>query len=399
MNNDETCSNSHGSILAINAGSSSLKFALFAAVPALSVLMRGEISELDYAPHLVAHDGSDRQIADQRWSSRGELVFTEALAAVFALIEPVAGDDGLRAVGHRIVHGGADHVAPERLTSDIIAALQRLIPLDPIHMPHSLAPIAAISKAHPDIAQIACFDTAFHHTMPRVAQQFALPRAISDAGVRRYGFHGLSYEYIASRLASERPERARARIIVAHLGAGASLCAINNGVSVATTFGFSVLDGLMMATRCGSLDPGVIFYLGRMGHSLSEIEDMLYTQSGLLGVSGISSDMRTLLASDDERAREAIELFTYRIAIEIGAMTSALGGVDAIIFTGGIGQHSPKIRTAVCERLAWLGVQLDRAANDQGTCRISGKTSKVEIGVMATDEEAMIARHVLTLIS
>ncbi len=394
-----TASTEHGSILAMNAGSSSLKFALFAATPTLPVLLRGEISAMDSAPHLVAHDSAGRQIADQRWPTHGEQIFADALAAVLALIDAAPGHDGLRAVGHRIVHGGANHIAPEQITPAVLTTLQGLIPLDPIHMPHNLAPIAAVAKARPGIAQFACFDTAFHHTMPRVAQQFALPRAISDAGVRRYGFHGLSCEYIAGRLASELPQLAKARVIIAHLGAGASLCALDKGTSIATTFGFSVLDGLMMATRCGSLDPGVIFYLGRLGHTLTEIEDMLYNQSGLLGVSGISADIRVLLASDAAQAREAIDLFTYRIAVEIGAMTSALGGVDAIVFTAGIGQHAPKIREAVCNRLGWLGVQLDRAANDRNGFCISSKTSRIDVRVMATDEEAMIARHVLALVS
>ena len=386
-----------GAILVLNAGSSSLKFGVFAADPGLATLVRGEISDLDSAPHLVARDDAGRQIADRRMPGAGDRVFADALAAVLALIDELPGHSGLRAVGHRIVHGGADHVAPERVTPAVAAVLQDLIPLDPIHLPHNLAPIVAIARSRPDLNQFACFDTAFHHTMPLEAQQFALPRAIFDAGVRRYGFHGLSFEYIASRLAQEHPQLARGRVIVAHLGAGASLCALDKGTSIATTFGFSVLDGLMMATRCGSLDPGVIFYLARQGQSLTEIEDMLYHRSGLLGVSGISSDMQLLLASQAPEAREAIDLFTYRIAIETGAMVAALGGVDAIVFTAGIGQHAPKIRKAVCDRLGWLGVQLDPAENDCDADRISSKASKVEVLVVATDEEAMIARHVLAM--
>jgi acetate kinase len=249
----------------------------------------------------------------------------------------------------------------------------------------------------PDVAQIACFDTAFHHTMPRVAQQFALPRAISATGVRRYGFHGLSFEWIARRLSSEAPMLAQGRVVVAHLGAGASLCALDKGVSIATSMGISVLDGLVMATRCGSLDPGVIFYLARLGHSLPAIEDMLYSRSGLLGVSGISGDIRVLLASETPEAREAIALFTYRIATELGAMASALGGVDGIVFTAGIGQHSPAIRAAVCARLGWLGARLNPSANDRNASRISTDDSPIGIRVMATDEEAMIATHILAL--
>jgi acetate kinase len=387
----------HGTILALNAGSSSLKFALFGATAKLKALIRGEVSELESAPHLMAHDGAGKQIADQRWPAEGEQTFADALAAVFALIDAAPGHGPLRAVGHRIVHGGEDHIAPERLTSAVIAALESLIPLDPIHLPRNLAAIAAAVQARPGTQQIGCFDTAFHQTMPLVARSFALPRAITAAGVRRYGFHGLSYEYISRRLASELPSLAQGRVIAAHLGAGASLCALRNGASIATTFGISVLDGLMMATRCGSLDPGVIFYLARLGHSIAEIEDMLYHRSGLLGVSDISGDMRILLASEEPRAREAIDLYTYRLALEIGAMTSALGGLDGVVFTAGIGQHSPQVRAAVCARLGWLGVQLDASANDKDSFCISSATSKVAIHIMATDEETMIARHVLKL--
>ncbi len=386
-----------GAILAVNAGSSSLKFGLFAAEAGLATLVRGEISDLDSAPRLLAHDDAGRQIADRRLSAQGERVFADALTAVISLIDELPRQSGLRAVGHRIVHGGADHIAPERVTPAVVAALQDLIPLDPIHLPHNLAPIAAIASTRPTLDQFVCFDTAFHHTLPLEARQFALPRAIFDAGVRRYGFHGLSYEYISNRLASAHPQLARGRVIVAHLGAGASLCALDEGISVATTFGFSVLDGLMMATRCGSLDPGVIFYLARQGQSLTEIEDMLYHRSGLLGVSGISGDMQLLLASQAPEAREAIDLFTYRIAIETGAMVAALAGVDAIVFTAGIGQHAPKIRKSVCDRLGWLGVQLDTDANQRNEGCISTNASKIDVLVMATDEEAMIARHVFEM--
>ena len=396
MSASQTSDNvAQGAILALNAGSSSLKFALFAE-PALHPLIRGEISELGSVPHLVAHDTERRLVADRHWSGHGDHTYTEVLDAVLTLVDTTPGHDRLRAVGHRIVHGGADHIAPERVTPALLLALETLTPLDPIHMPHNIAPIIAVAKARPAIDQVACFDTAFHHTMPLVARRFALPRAISDAGVRRYGFHGLSFEYISRQLASELPVLAKGRVIVAHLGAGASLCALDKGVSIATTFGISVLDGLVLATRCGSIDPGVILYLGRLGHSLADIEDMLYNRSGLLGVSGISGDIRVLLASNLPQAHEAIELFTYRVALEVGAMTSALGGVDGIVFTAGIGQHAPPIRAAICERLGWLGVRLDQAANDSGAFQVSTPTSDVDVRVIATDEEAMIARHVLT---
>jgi acetate kinase len=260
-------------------------------------------------------------------------------------------------------------------------------------MPDNLAPMHAVAAARPALPQVACFDTAFHHTLPAVARRFALPRAVSDAGVRRYGFHGLSYEYIAGCLAREFPSLARGRVIVAHLGSGASLCALLGGRSIDTTTGFSALDGLVMATRCGALDPGVILYLGRQGHSFTDIEDMLYRRSGLLGVSGISGDVRVLLASDDPHARDAIELFTYRIAGEAGALVSALGGLDGLVFTAGIGEHAASTRAAVCTRLGWLGVRLDGAANAAGAACISTPDSSVEVRVIATDEEATIAHH------
>ena len=383
-----------GAILTLNAGSSSLKFALFnSATPAMA-LLRGEVSDLNTSPHLVAQDSEGNLLIDRKWQEGSEGSVAATLRELFKLIDAHPGHDGLAAVGHRVVHGGADHIAPERVTPALLQSLMKLIALDPIHMPHNLALIRAIAQDRPRLPQIACFDTAFHHTLPFVAQRFALPRAISEAGVRRYGFHGLSYEYIAGQLRDKVPELARGRVVVAHLGAGASLCALLDGTSIATTFGLSVLDGLVMATRCGSLDPGVILYLARHGHSFADIEDILYNRSGLLGVSGISDDVRVLLASTDLHAREAIELFTYRLAIEIAGMVSALGGLNGIVFTGGIGEHSSEIRGAVCERLDWLGVHLDNAANFAGKPCISASNSAVAVWVIATDEEAMIARHV-----
>ena len=383
-----------GAILALNAGSSSLKFALFNSATLAIELLRGEVSDLNTAPHLVAHDSEGNSLIDRQWRVGSNGSFAIILTELLEFIDAHSGQDGLAAIGHRVVHGGADHFEPACVTPALLQSLMALITLDPIHMPHNLAPIRAIAQVKPKLLQIACFDTAFHQTIPPIAQRFALPRAISDAGVRRYGFHGLSYEFIANRLREVTPALARGKVIVAHLGAGASLCALLNGASVATTFGFSVLDGLVMATRCGSLDPGVILYLGRQGYSFADIEEMLYNRSGLLGVSGISEDIRVLLASTDVHAREAIELFTYRLAIEIAGMAAVLGGLDGIVFTAGIGAHSPEIRAAVCERLAWLGVRLDPAANHAGEFCISAASSYVDVRVMATDEEAMIARHV-----
>jgi acetate kinase len=382
-----------GSILTLNAGSSSLKFALFDTAAALKATVRGEIEDLDGAPHLLARDAAGAVLAERRWAAGAARPFAVALDALLDFTDAHLPPDGLAAAGHRVVHGGADHIAPELITPALLAALEALTPLDPLHMPDNLAPMHAVAAARPALAQVACFDTAFHHTLSPVAARFALPRALSAAGVRRYGFHGLSYEYIAGRLAQQSPTLARGRVIAAHLGAGASLCALRDGGSIATTSGFSALDGLVMATRCGSLDAGVILYLGRQGHSFDDIEDMLYRRSGLLGVSGISGDVRTLLASDNPHAHDAIELFTYRIAIEAGAMVSALGGLDGLVFTAGVGEHAPAIRAAVCDRLAWLGLRLDSAANAAGATCISAPESKIDVRIIATDEEAMIARH------
>lgn len=385
-----------GSILTLNAGSSSLKFALFDA--ALSPVLRGEIEEIEVAPRLSARTATGSMLADRRWSEKNKS-FQTILEDLLDFVHDHSGRDGLGSAGHRIVHGGVDHVVPARITPRLLSALDRLTPLDPLHMQHNLAPARAIAETRPGLPQVACFDTAFHHAMPTEAQAVAVPRALQDAGVRRYGFHGLSYESIVSRLASENPELVRGRVVVAHLGAGASLCALQGGASIATTMGFSTLDGLMMATRCGHVDPGVLLYLARQGHSVAEIEDMLYHQSGLLGVSGISGDMRVLLASDDARAAEAIALFTYRIAIEVGGMASALGGLDGLVFTAGIGERAPAIRAAICARLAWLGVSLDAGANAAGATRINTPDSNVAVLVYATDEEMVIARHTHAVLS
>ena len=381
-----------GSILTLNAGSSSLKFALFDAA-ARTAAVRGEIEGLGDAPHLLARDSGGAVLAERRWPKGQEHPFATVLEALLAFADAHLGRDGLGAVGHRVVHGGAEHVAPERVTPALLAALDGLTPLDPLHMPHNIAPMRAVAAARPSLPQVACFDTAFHHTLPPVAQRLALPRAVSALGVRRYGFHGLSYEYIASRLPVVSPGLAAGRVIVAHLGAGASLCALMAGRSIETTTGFSALDGLVMATRCGSMDPGVILYLGQQGRSFAEIEDMLYRRSGLLGVSGFSGDVRVLLGSADPHAREALELFSYRIATQAGALASALGGLDGLVFTAGIGEHAAPVRAAACARLAWLGVRLDEAANAAGAGLISTRDSRVEVRVIATDEEAMIARH------
>jgi acetate kinase len=347
---------------------------------------------------MLAHDSAQAILMDRQWPAGLAHPFAAALDALLTFADAHLGEHGLEAVGHRIVHGGAEHIAPALITTALLSELEALTPLDPLHMPHSLAPVHAVAVSCPGLPQVACFDTAFHHTLPAVARRVALPRALELEGVRRYGFHGLSYEFIARQMALQSPELARGRVIAAHLGAGASLCALLDSKSIATTMGFSALDGLVMATRCGSLDPGVILYLMRKGHSSADIENMLYRRSGLLGVSGISDDLRVLLASDDPRAEEAIELFTYRIATEAGGLVSALGGLDGLVFTGGIGEHSAAIRSAVCDRLAWLGLLLDPTANATHAACISAPNSSVELRIIPTDEEAMIAHHTHSLV-
>jgi acetate kinase len=382
-----------GSILTLNTGSSSFKFALFDQTDGLSETLRGEIEKLDQAPHFRAFDANAKLVAEKSWPAGSTPAFSETLDVLLGFAESHLESGPLAAVGHRIVHGGADHISPAKVTPELLASLQALTPLDPLHMPHNLAPIRAIAATRPQLMQVACFDTAFHHTLPPVARQFALPAKITQAGVRRYGFHGLSYEYISGCLQRQLPDLARKRVIVAHLGSGASLCALQNGVSIATTTGFSALDGLVMATRCGRLDPGVLLYLGAQGHSFGDIEDMLYRHSGLLGVSGISGDVRVLLASADPLARLAIDLFTYQIACEAGGLASALAGLDGLVFTAGIGEHAAAIRAEICARLAWLGLRLDDAANAANAACISAADSRIAVHVIPTDEEAMIARH------
>ena len=388
-------------VLTLNAGSSSIKFSLFEVgeSSSLRLVSRGVVEGIDAAPHFVVSDPADTVLAEQSWLDPRQS-FQSLLEKVIDWAETHLGADRHIAVGHRVVHGGPDHHRPERVTPDLLAALDRLTPLAPLHEPRNIAPMRAIAAARPNLPQIACFDTAFHHTMPAVATRFGLPRAYERAGVRRYGFHGLSYEYIAGRLREVAPELAKGRVIAAHLGNGASLCALLGGRSVDTTMGFSTLDGLVMGTRAGNLDPGVILYLEEeRGLTAKQVETLLYQQSGLLGVSGgIASDMCALLASADVHAKEAIELFVFRIAREIGALTSSLGGLDGLVFTAGIGEHAPAIRAMVCARLGWLGVTFDREANGRNAALISAPRSRVAVRIMPTDEEAMLARHTVDAI-
>ena len=354
-------------VLVLNAGSSSLKCALF------------EIGGEEPA-----------RIASTQIETGGQGVDA---AAVLAWAEGLAGE--VAAVGHRVVHGGAAFHEPTRLTAEVIDALQALTPLAPLHQPQSLAAVRAIAALRPDLPQVACFDTAFHWSMPAQATRFGLPRALHDQGVRRYGFHGLSYEYIAGRLAALDPQLAAGKVIVAHLGSGASLCAMAAGRSVETTMGFSPLDGLLMSTRCGALDPGVVLYLlQHEGMDAAAVQDLLYHRSGLLGVSGLTSDMRQLLESSAPEAREAVELFVYDAAKQAGALAMALEGLDGIVFTAGIGENSAEILARIAVRLGWLGLELDEAANMAGgEGRISTRSSRLAAWVIPTNEELVIARQ------
>jgi acetate kinase len=383
-------------ILTLNAGSSSLKFSLWQAGTGMELreLFRGEIEKIGITPHLSAREPGGRTVIDNRFDGGGaKLSHEDLLRELFAWLSQQR-RDGFRAIGHRIVHGGATFTAPVRIDDDVMERLSKLEPLAPLHQPHNLSAIRICAALEPRVPQIVCFDTAFHRTMDSVTRRLGLPRAYEEEGVQRYGFHGLSYEFIAQQLRAIDPDLAKARVIVAHLGNGASLCAMHDGRSVDTTMSFTALDGLLMGTRPGTLDPGAVTYLMReRTMSATEIEDLLYHRSGLLGISGISSDMRTLLASDDSHAREAVDLFVFRAAREIGALVASLGGLDGLVFTAGIGEHAPEIRSRVCARCAWLGVILDERANGAGQIRVSTEASRVRVYVIPTDEERMIAEH------
>jgi acetate kinase len=385
-------------IAVINAGSSSVKFALYAATGEADLLFRGQVEGLGVAPHLRITDAPGNAVADQTWPAEG----FDHVAATHAILRTgrqLIGDARVIGIGHRVVHGGAAYSTPVRLNDHVLAALSELIPLAPLHQPHNLAPIRAITEAAPQIPQVVCFDTAFHRSQDHLAQSFALPRWLTDEGVRRYGFHGLSYQYLLARLAMLDPGMATARVIMAHLGNGASLCASHQGRSVASTMGFTAVDGLMMGTRCGALDPGVIVYLMQRHHmDAAAIEDLIYRKSGLLGVSGISSDMRALRTSSDPAAREAITLFVYRIVREVGSLVATLGGLDAIVFAGGIGENDARTREEVIAGCSWMGAVLDPERNARGAGVISAEASRVAVWVIPTDEEQLIARQTLGLL-
>ncbi len=381
-------------LLSLNAGSSSLKFALYHAETDLPLLAHGQIEGIGSAAHLIARDPAGATLTERHWPEGQRQTNEDFLRVLLDWVDAHLDTATLAGVGHRVVHGGQDFAAPMLVDDAVLAALDRLSPLAPLHQKHSLAPVRAIGAMRPGLPQVACFDTAFHHGHAAVVDRVALPDEFVTLGVRRYGFHGLSYEYIAARLRQLAPGLAAGRVVVAHLGNGASLCAMHDGRSVDTTMSFTALDGLVMGTRCGTIDPGVILYLLQERHmDAGQIEDLLYKHSGLLGVSGISGDMRALVASGDARARAAINLFVLQVARQTGAMLAALGGLDGIVFTAGIGEHTPSVRAAVCERLTWLGIDLDPAANAAGKGRISRDASRVAVWVIPTDEEAMIARH------
>ena len=384
------------SLLTLNAGSSSVKVALFDRVDPVPPTPRvsGQIEGIGARPRFKAKDAGGAVLDDLDVTLPAEGAHRAALAF---LVERLKGyDPGIRlaAVGHRVVHGGTRYAQPVRVDERVLQALAAFVPLAPLHQPHNLAGIEAMAAALPGIAQVACFDTAFHRTQPTLAQLFALPRRITAEGVRRYGFHGLSYEYIADVLPRHLGERAEGKVLVAHLGNGASLCAMEHRRSRATSMGFTAVDGLMMGTRTGSLDPGVMLYLMDRHHmDARALERMLYKESGLLGVSGISQDMRELLASGEREAREAVDLFCYRLVRESGALVAALGGLDALVFTGGIGANAAPVRERACTGLAWLGVELDAGANAANAAVVSAPGSRVAVLALPTNEEWMIARH------
>jgi len=379
--------------LVLNAGSSSLKFCVFQrpAGDAWRLTARGQIEGIGTTPRLSVKDANDQSIAKQDVKVGDG---NEAVEALAVWLRSHYGGARVLGVGHRVVHGGAQFKGPTIINNEVLDELRKLIPLAPLHQPYNLGAIEAVTKRLPSVPQVACFDTSFHRGQPAVAELIPLPRELRQQGLQRYGFHGLSYEYIASVLPQVAPDVARGRVIVAHLGSGASMCALQEGKSVDSTLGFTALDGLCMGTRPGSIDPGVVLHLVQgLKLSAKEIETLLYKKSGLVGISGISNDMRDLLGRNEPAARLAVDYFVYRAAKEIGALTAVLGGIDALVFTAGIGENSAEIRQRICESSAWLGIELDGAANSERRSKISTSRSKVSVWVIPTNEELMIARH------
>lgn len=385
--------------LVLNAGSSSLKFCVYQRdAGSWGLEARGQVDGIGASPRFRARDRAGRALADEKLEGSVR-DGRSALDALTAWLRGRYAGGRVVAVGHRVVHGGTRYTAPSIVTPQVLEALRALEPLAPLHQPHNLAAIEAVSERLPGVPQVACFDTSFHRGHAAVAELVPLPRELREAGLQRYGFHGLSYEYVAGVLPEVAPRIAEGRVVVAHLGSGASLCAMKGRRSVDSTLGFTALDGLCMGTRPGSLDPGVVLHLFRgLGLSGAEVEEILYKRSGLLGISGISSDMRDLLKSQEEGARLAVDYFVYRAAKEIGALAAVLGGVDGLVFTAGIGENSPEIRSRICEASAWLGIDLDPEANARGGACITRPGSRVSAWVIPTNEEWMIARHTASLL-
>lgn len=381
----------------VNAGSSSLKFSIYTGD---DCLLHAQVDGIGVRPAAQARSGAGERLAPPDLSAAPPATPADALVALMPWLQDWLAGRTLAAIGHRVVHGGPSYAAPQRVTPTLLDELEAFVPLAPLHQPHNLAPIRAALARTPALPQVACFDTAFHRTIPEVAQVFALPYAMAERGIRRYGFHGLSYEYIASVLPQVAPEIAGGRVVVAHLGNGASLCAVQAGRSVATTMGFSALDGLPMGTRCGQLDPAVVLHLlTTEGMDAKAVEDLLYRRSGMLGLSGVSSDFRDLLASAEPRARFAIEVFVHQVARNVASLAGAMGGLDGLVFTAGVGENAVAIREAVCRACAWMGVELDPAANAARGPRITTPGSRVAAFVVPTDENLMIARHTRALVA
>jgi len=383
-------------VLVLNAGSSSIKFNLFRGA---AIEASGQIQGLGAKPQITLNIAQTGQKIDRALSAQEGATHTAALQALLPMLDEAAGGMRIDAVGHRVVHGGTEFSAPIRIDDHILDKLQTLVPLAPLHQPHNLAGILAARQTFPGTVQVACFDTAFHRNHPWVNDTFALPRSLYDEGVRRYGFHGLSYEYICEYLRKAYPASYSGKLVVAHLGNGASMCAIRNGQSIGSTMGFTALDGLPMGTRCGQVDPGVVLYLlTTKGMTADQLSDLLYKESGLKGLSGISQDMRTLSESDAPEAKQAIEYFVFRIRRELGAMAAVLGGVDTLVFTGGIGENSALVRDQVCADQDWLGLAIDTDKNAAREEDISAAGSRVRTLVIPTNEEEMIRRHTAELL-
>ena len=387
-------------ILVVNAGSSSIKFQVFSVTSFGEIrrCLKGQVDGVGVRPRLLVAGSKDDTLLGESWPASEVDSITKALDKIVAVLRAQLGTLP-SAIGHRVVHGGPHYAEPVQIDDTTIERLERLSPLAPLHQPNNLAAIRAVRLRYPDLPQVACFDTAFHRTHPEIADRYAIPEQFYMEGVRRYGFHGLSYEYVAGRLREIAPEVAAGRVVVAHLGSGASMCALIGGRSVESTMGFTALDGLPMGTRPGQLDAGIVLYLINEKHmNAAAIEHLLYHECGLKGLSGLSNDVRELLGNSEPRAELALEYFTYRIALFTGMLAAAMGGIDDFVFTAGIGENAPAIRNAVVQRLSWLGLELDSRANRKGETRISRSESRVGCYVIPTDEELMIARHTLRVL-